>query len=66
MLRKRHAGSNLVDLGRSAAHARRGGGERLRSRWVVAGEEARGKACGVPLARLPGHNWAPHSSTGWW
>ena len=63
-LRQRRAGSNLADVGRSAVHARRGGGERLRSRRVVAGEEARGKGCGVPLARLPGYSWAPTSPGG--
>ena len=30
----------------------------------VAGQEATGKVCGVPVARLPGNSWAPPPSTG--
>jgi len=29
-----------------------------------AGQEATGKVCGVPVARLPGNSWAPTPSTG--
>jgi hypothetical protein len=62
---KRGTGSNLVDAGRAAAHvvveARR---RRLRSRKCVAGGEATGNACGVPVARLQGHSWAPIPLTG--
>jgi hypothetical protein len=53
---------NLVDMGRVAAHTRV---------WrvtpepgVVAGWEATGKDCGVPVAMLQGQSWAPHLSTG--
>jgi hypothetical protein len=30
----------------------------------IAGGEATGKACGVPVARLQGHSWAPIPPTG--
>ena len=61
--RKRRAGSNLVDTGRSVArsHPPRSG----RLEWstpgpvVVVGQEATAKACGVTVARLPGYSWAP-------
>lgn len=33
-------------------------------RWQIAGPEAMVKVCGVAMARLPGHSWAPTSSTG--
>jgi RNA-directed DNA polymerase len=33
-------------------------------RWQIAGPEAMVKDCGVAMARLPGHSWAPPSSTG--
>ena len=46
------ASSNLVDVGRYAAHARFAG--RLPGRFVSAGGEATGKACGVPVARPQG------------
>jgi hypothetical protein len=32
-------------------------------RWQIAGPEAMVKDCGVAMARLPGHSWAPTSST---
>jgi hypothetical protein len=59
------AGSNLVDLGRSAVHAclRLGRGD-SRVGCRSADLEATGKGCGVPVARLPGNSWAPIPSTG--
>ena len=61
--RKSRTGSNLVDLGRNAVHAR--GLARATPMPVNrAGQEAMGKACGVPMARLPGKSWAPHPSNG--
>jgi L-alanine-DL-glutamate epimerase-like enolase superfamily enzyme len=41
-------------------------GGRLQHGVVPAVLEATGKACGVPVARLPGKSWAPPSSTGRW
>jgi hypothetical protein len=58
------AGSNLVDVGRTAVHAHLGG--RLRSLDVRADEEATVNACGVTVARLQGKSWAPTPSNGWW
>jgi hypothetical protein len=56
---------NLADMGRSAACAYRlGRGGRLRKPGEIAGPEAVVKVCGVAMARLPGHSWAPTSSTG--
>jgi hypothetical protein len=61
--RKSRTGSNLVDLGRAAVHAR--GLARTTPMPVNgAGQEAMGKACGVPMAKLPGKSWAPHPSSG--
>ena len=60
-------GSNLVDLGRTAVHARRetaAGDSEVG--LVSVGQEATGKACGVPVARLQGKSWAPTPSTGSW
>jgi hypothetical protein len=51
---KRDAGSNLVDVGRRAAHAARDGGRRLRSRPNAVGGEATRKDCGVLVAMLQG------------
>jgi hypothetical protein len=52
---KRDAGSNLVDVGRSAAHAVRDvGGRGLRSRPNAVGGEATRKDCGVLVAMLQG------------
>ena len=52
---KRDAGSNLVDLGRSAAHAVRDvGGRGLRSRPNAVGGEVTRKVCGVLVAMLQG------------
>src|SRR5690606_30115560 len=50
-LRKRRAGSNLVDTGRSAAHARRR--RATPTPGEVAGQEATVKVCGVAVATLP-------------
>jgi hypothetical protein len=52
---KSDAGSNLVDVGRSAARtARDGRGRELRSRPDAAGGEAARKVCGVLVAMLQG------------
>jgi hypothetical protein len=59
------AGSNLVDLGRSAAHVLLPlgrGDSRVGCR--SADLEATRKGCGVLVARLPGNSWAPRPSTG--
>src|SRR5207302_2584078 len=56
---------NLADMGRSAARAHRSGrGGRLRMPGEIAGTEAMVKVCDVAMARLPGHSWAPTSTTG--
>ena len=63
MLRKRVAGSNLVDVGRIAARdtCREVGST---PKPVLAdGEEATLKACGVGVAMLPGYSWAPTRPT---
>jgi hypothetical protein len=64
--RKGITGSNLVDVGRDAAHAnRRPRREATSSRalfWVWS--KATGKGCGVPVAMLPGKSWAPPPSSG--
>ena len=60
--RKRRAGSNLVDTGRSVARNRppAAGGERSTpGPVVVVGQEATVKVCGVSVARLLGYSWAP-------
>ena len=59
-------GSNLVDVGRAATHARDvivGDSDR---RQVVTGEEATVKVCGVAVARLQGNSWVPIPSKGRW
>jgi len=59
-------GSNLVDMGRAAAHDHPVDG-RLRRPARFVGWEATVKGCGVAVARLPGNSWAPPPSTGaWW
>jgi hypothetical protein len=64
---KRDAGSNLVDVGRSAARTVRDGcGRELRSRSNAAGGEAARKACGVLVAMLQGKSWAPIPSIEKW
>ena len=54
-LRNREAGSNLADLGRSAAResSSSGGGSTPKPSSSV-GEEAMVKGCGVAVAMLPG------------
>jgi hypothetical protein len=39
-------------------------GRATRTPVEVAGQEATGKVCGVPVARLPGNSWAPTPSIG--
>jgi hypothetical protein len=64
---KADAGSNLVDVGRGAAHAVRDGrGRGLRSRPNAVGGEATRKACGVLVAMLQGKSWAPTPSIETW
>jgi hypothetical protein len=55
---------NLVDLGRSAAHAPRQRVGDSTAGYRSAGLEATRKGCGVLVARLPGNSWAPRPSTG--
>ena len=55
--------SNLADLGWAAAHPHVLCGELL-GRLMSLNEEATGKACGVPVAMLQGHSWAPRPSNG--
>jgi hypothetical protein len=56
---------NLADMGRAAARVHRSDrGGRLRRPGEIAGPEAMVKDCGVAMARLPGHSWAPTSTTG--
>lgn len=74
-LRKRRAGSNLADRGRSAVRVFH---EVVRETTSdpdgIAGREAMPKVRGVGMARLPGNSWAPDSPTGqmvnvgttWW
>jgi hypothetical protein len=53
-------GSNLVDVGRAAVHTvAEESGAVTPKPDCVAGGEATGKACGVPVARLQGHSRAP-------
>jgi hypothetical protein len=60
-------GSNLVDRGRAAAHARYRDLQRATPKPVsCAGGEATRKACGVLVARLQGHSWTPTPSNGTW
>lgn len=59
-------GSNLVDAGRAAVRVELIHGETTPKPAIAAGEEATGKACGVPVARLQGQSWAPIPSTGTW
>ena len=64
---KADAGSNLVDVGRIAAHAARGHrGRGLRSRRNAVGGEATRKVCGVLVAMLQGKSWAPIPSIETW
>jgi hypothetical protein len=62
---KRYAGSNLVDMGRFAAHAARGRSRAATPKPISAvGGEATRKVCGVLVAMLQGHSWAPTPSSG--
>ena len=58
-------GSNLVDMGRAAVHGALCGASTPKPDCVVGGE-ATEKACGVPVARLQGHSWAPTLPIGSW
>ena len=60
---KSRTGSNLVDMGRAAVHVRVEARMTPSSAYRV-GQEAMGKVCGVPMARLQGKSWAPHPSNG--
>ncbi len=55
--------SNLTDLGWVAARTRATHGELLRP-VNVAGREATSKVCGVDVAKLQGHSWAPNPTNG--
>ena len=57
---KRGTDSNLMDVGRLAAHVDRvDDDQRLRSRFSGVGGEATRKACGVLVAMLQGKSWTP-------
>jgi len=57
---KRGTDSNLMDVGRLAAHVDRVDyDQRLRSRFSAVGGEATRKACGVLVAMLQGKSWTP-------
>jgi hypothetical protein len=60
---KARTGSNLVDMGRIAAHVP-ALARTTPSPVNRAGQEAMEKVCGVPMARLQGKSWAPHPSNG--
>jgi len=63
--RNPRTGSNLVDVGRAAARARRKRcGWRLHRRPDLVAAEAVRKACGVLAATLSGHSWTPILSSG--
>jgi len=55
--------SNLTDLGWVAVRTRTLCGQ-LPGLVKVAGREATLKACGVGVAMLQGHSWAPHPTNG--
>jgi hypothetical protein len=61
---ERNTSSNLADRGWVAVHAR--GGRATRWPGDVAGAEATMKICGVVVAKLQGHSWAPRLPNGWW
>jgi hypothetical protein len=63
---KRGTGSNLVDAGRVAVRAELTESEATPTPDTQAGQEAMGKACGVPMAMLQGKSWAPILPTGTW
>ncbi len=63
---KWNAGSNLVDLGRSAVRVRlnaAAGNSVSVLDWPPGGH---GEYCGVTVARLQGKSWAPIPSNGKW
>ncbi len=60
---KKVTGSNLVDVGRAAAHAHPVGVGDSVAGVHLTGAEATSKACGVGVARLQGNSWAPPPST---
>ena len=63
---KRGTGSNLVDVGRAAVRAEPTDSEATPTPETHTGQEATGKACGVPVAMLQGKSWAPILPTGTW
>jgi len=65
---KRYTGSNLVDVGRRAVHARPPlwGGRATPVPFEDVGMEATRKNCGVLVAMLQGQSWAPTPSIGMW
>jgi hypothetical protein len=60
---KARTDSNLVDMGRNAAHIRVKAWTTPSSMNRV-GTEVMGKACGVPMTMLQGKSWAPRPSNG--
>ncbi len=56
--------SNLADLGWAAARTRGFGRRGTPGPVFVAGREATVKVCGVAVAMLQGHSWAPIPSNG--
>jgi hypothetical protein len=65
-LLKSSTGSNLADMGRSAVHVLCDVEGATPMLVDSAGQEATTKACGVVVAMLQGHSWAPHPITGSW
>lgn len=63
---KSTAGSNLVDMGRSATHTCHCvGGLVTQKPATVAGGEVTLNACGVGVTRLQGYSWSPSPSIGY-
>ena len=60
---KARTGSNLVDMGRDAAHVRQEA-RMTPSSMNRVGKEAMEKNCDVPMARLQGKSCAPNPSNG--
>ncbi len=60
---ERTTGSNLMDLGRVAVRTFAIAGGTFGSIDVVE-REAVVKDCGVAMAKLQGHSWAPHLANG--
>lgn len=61
---RQSSGSNLADQGRVATHTHTQQCEVTPWPVDVAGREAMVKVCGVAVARLQGHSWAPTLSNG--